>query len=127
MTQLTVQNVHETTMMCLFGATEKTHAAVIVQGVNLNIGFDPVRLEKHKSQITEMLSQLPDAFMQNIGGGWSFLNACNNNKGEQWTGDHATVDELLCLGLAIEKVAYNAPRNFWSAFPGNMPYFYVKS
>lgn len=126
MKKLTADNVHETVMMCLFGATEKTTDAIIVEGFRLNIGFDPARLEKYKSDIIDMLSQLPERFMENSGGGWSFLNASINNQGAQWCNDHGTVDELLCLGLAIDRIAYNMPRMLWESLPGWMPYFYVK-
>ena len=127
MTKLSADNVHDIILKCLFKPDEKTDGSVIVEGVRLKIGFDPVRLEAQRVAITEMLSQLPDVFMQNIGSGWSFLNACNNNNGEQWADAHATIDELLCLGLAINKIAYNMPRALWQSLPGGMPYFYVKN
>lgn len=127
MKKLSAANVHDTMIKCLFGPTEKTDGAVIVQGIYLKIGLDPVRLEKHRADISEMLSQLPAMFMENSGGGWSFVNAVVNNQGEQWADAHSTVEELLVLGLAIGKIAYNAPRALWTSLPGGMPYFYVKN
>jgi hypothetical protein len=64
--------------------------------------------------------------MEDTGGGSSFLNAVIDNAGHQWADAHSTIDELLCLGLAIGKIEYNAPRQLWRAFPAGMPYFFVK-
>lgn len=127
MTNLSAANVHDIILKCLFGPTEKTDGAIIAHGAKLKIGFDPARLEKHKEAIAEMLLQLPNEFMLNGGGGMSFLNAAHDKEGNQWTDLHHTIDELICLGLAIDKVGFNMPRAFWQAMPGGMPYFYVKN
>ena len=122
---LTSQNVEKVFMECLFQEGEDTANAVIVEGITSKFGFHPERVEKNTQNISEMLSQLPVQFKKANGGGWSFLNACNNKDGEQWTGMHQKIEQLMCLGLAVKKVEYIMPRKMWSALPGGMPYFAV--
>lgn len=126
MKKLTAENVNEVFMKCLFEKGEDSTDAIIVQGVQLNVGFNPNKISENKNSIQEFLSQLPAEFNQLTGGGWSFLNACNNREGNQWTDFHTSIDQLLCLGLAADLIAYNAPRSLWNIFPGGMPYFMIK-
>jgi hypothetical protein len=36
------------------------------------------------------------------------------------------MDELVCLGLAIGRIAFLMPREMWEMLPGGMPYIVVK-
>jgi hypothetical protein len=87
-------------------------------------GFHPGRINDYKQEIIDILSNLPDEFMREKGGGWSFLMACNDKEGHQW-GEHMNMDELFSLGQAIGAVKFQLPRAFWSALPGGMPYVVV--
>ncbi len=120
--KLTTENVSSIVRDSLFKENEDTTTMIMVEGVKNTFGFNPVSIEKHKSEIEDMLSQLPDEFSKS---GWSFLQACMRNDDVQW-GDHRSIDELICLGLAIEKVSFCMPRELWAIFPGGMPYFVVK-
>lgn len=119
------QTIHNILLDCLFRKGEATEPRVEVQGVVLHIGFHPARLDSHRAEIREQLLGLPQQFMQSGGMGWSFLNACMTADGEQWA-NHQTIDELICLGMAIELVEFLTPREMWSALPGGVPYFVVK-
>lgn len=121
---LTANNVHETFIACLFGDGEPTESAVIVEGICGKFGFDPVRLEKHKQAIGEMLSMLPDGFKVNKGGGMSFLNACVTADGTHW-GEHRSMEQLFALGLATGHATLCLPRQMWEALPGGMPYYSI--
>lgn len=126
--ELTGENVSKTFLSLLFKEAEIPQAkvnAVPIEGVILRVGFNPERLKEKQTDIEQMLLQLPDQFMKSKGGGWSFLNACEDNKGSQWTGLHQTMDELLTMGLAINKVSFVMPREMWNFLPGGMPYFVV--
>lgn len=123
--QLTANNVHETFMKCLFKDAEPQDNPVEGHGVMMLMGFHPGRLEENREKILSMLDGLPDNFKEGQGGGWSFLNACNDKNGNQWADMHQTMDELVCLGLAIKAVKFQLPREMWDAFPGGMPYFSV--
>lgn len=127
---LTAEAVEKIFTDCLFKAEEIIDGKPIVEpvkteGVMLNVGFHPERLEKYKDEIISLLECLPKQFMQEYGGGWTFLNACVDNEDNQW-GEHHNIDQLISLGIAIGKVAFLMPRPMWSAFPGGMPYFVVK-
>lgn len=96
-----------------------------IEGITNRFGFHPDRVKTHESEIIEFLRELPEQFHQNSGGGWSFLNLCNTKNGEQWTGFHLRMEQLVCLGMAIGKVEYCLPRKAWPALPGGMPYVVI--
>ena len=129
MKEITSENVHSIFMACLFTDDEEKVGIpknfVEVTGVQNHIGFNPDRIKCSEQDIFDMLLQLPEQFLQSVGGGWSFLNACNNKENMLWTGEHRIMDELVCLGLAIKKVFFLLPRAIWQALPGGMPYFMV--
>jgi len=122
--KLTSDNVQKTLFACLYEQGEDTSNHVKAQGVRGPIGFHPERLAVQKENIIAMLKQLPKEFMKSGGGGYTFLNGCIDSEGEQW-GDQSSVDELICLGVAIGKVSFPMPREMWSALPGGVPYFTV--
>lgn len=123
---LNPQRVEEIFLDCLFRDGEDTSSHVKAEGIMANVGFHPERLEKHREEIEAMLTELPDEFRESGGGGWSFLNACMDRHGNQWTGVHQTMDQLFTLGIAIEKVSFQLPREMWNVLPGGMPYLVVK-
>ena len=131
--ELTADNVRETLNKCFFKEAdedprtneEKIAAAIKVAGVRGNVfGFDPIRVEEQKANIASMLSQLPDQFHAGKGDGWSFLNACLRQDGEQW-GEHIDIDELFAMGQAAGFVTIPLPREVWQVLYGGMPYFKV--
>ena len=124
--ELSVKNVTTVFMDCLFKEGENTDDPAIAKGITLNIGFNKDRLKKNDENITSMLKQLPIGFYKNSGGGMTFLDACNNAEGNQWTGSHEIMEQLFCLGLASEKAYYLLSRKMWCSLPGGMPYIVVK-
>ena len=132
MTKLTPDNVHKILRDCLYAGGEAAKGeppagAVIASGIVNNYGFDPERLGRHEVEIKSMLAQLPEQFHKGSGDGWSFLNACTNRDGEQWTGEHRTMEALFCLGLGIGAVKELLPREMWSVLPGGVPYYMVEA
>lgn len=124
MKTLTAENVETIFRDCLFRDGEDTSTGKIVDGVLGKFGFHPERLAAHKTEIAEMLGGLPDEFMAEKGGGWSFLNACMTKNGDQW-GEHMNIEQLLVLGIATEQAKILMPREMWKMLPGGMPYFAV--
>ena len=122
---LTSKNVNLVFMDCLFQDGEDTSNPAIAEGITSKFGFHKGRLDLRKEDISAMLSMLPKEFQKNGGGGMSFLNACNNSNGKQWTDLHCVMDQLFSLGQACEKVKCLMPRDIWSALPGGMPYYVV--
>ena len=108
--------------------TDPPEGVVIVEGVVGIFVFDELKLELHRSEILELLNELPQEFHdedEGGGGGWSFLNACNDRHGNQWTGNHAQMEALFCLGMGIGAVESQLPRELWSLLPGSVPYYKV--
>jgi len=97
---------------------------VTARGAVMGFCFVKSEIEKNRTEIEALLRQLPEQFMKDKGGGWSFLNACVTRADEQW-GEHRNIDELICLGMALGVVSFQLPREMWPALPGGMPYFCV--
>ncbi|MEK7645754.1 MAG: hypothetical protein AAB374_01460 [Patescibacteria group bacterium] len=124
-TTLNPEQVNAVFMDCLFKDGEDTSKHVKAEGITTTVGFHPERLESHKAEIEAMLDELPNEFKKSGGGGWSFLNACNDKHGNQWTGFHQRMEQLFQLGIGIGKVQSQLPREMWLALPGGMPYYII--
>lgn len=98
---------------------------IYVPGIKNNHTFNKARLEENRTTIISMLNELPVEFHKSGGGGWSFLNACNNRYGEQWTNFHFNMEALFTMGLALGLVSELMPREMWDILPGGMPYYMI--
>lgn len=96
----------------------------VYYGIVNNYSFNPERVEKHQPQILQWLDALPSEFKKSGGGGMSFLNMCVDKNGTQW-GQHHNMEMLILLGMAIGKVSYPIPREYWGTLPGSVPYITV--
>jgi len=123
--------VENTFLSCLFKEDELDESGnpktepIIVEGIQDKIGFNAERILENENQIIDWLKELPIEFRKTGGGGWSFLNACNDKDGNQWTGFHKIMDQLFMLGQAIKKVSYQMPRDMWEILPSGMPYIII--
>jgi hypothetical protein len=122
---LTSQAVDEMMTKCLFTDDEEMGSAVKVEGIVNRYAFHPTRIMQNADAIGEMLGELPDEFQASKGGGWSFLNACMDRHGNQWTGLHQQQERLFALGIAAGKARWLMPREMWKVLPGGMPYVAV--
>ena len=98
---------------------------VPAEGIQLKTGMVREKIEAHRDEIRSMLEALPSSFHANEGGGMSFLNMCEDQEGDQWTGSHEVVEQLLVLGIAAGFVSYPMPREMWQILPGAVPYVVV--
>lgn len=122
--KLTAENVGIVFRQCLFSEGEPTENAVMVDGIMTNVGFNPERLEQNIDNISSMLGELSDDFFPDGGAGMSFLHMPFDKHQGQW-GEQRNAEQLMLLGLAIEKVKYLMPRDAWKMLPGAMPYIQV--
>jgi hypothetical protein len=124
---LSSQHVEEVFEACLaHGAA--SHPTLTVVGIVHTVHFAEKELTERRREIAGMLAQLPTEFLphdQGGGGGWSFLNACNDRDGNQWTGLHLVMEKLFLLGIGTGQARWCMPRDMWDALPGNMPYIEV--
>lgn len=135
MSALTADRVEAVYAACLYTDDETVdwdgtpeglpEGTIVTDGILNQTGFHPGRVNAHHEDILAMLAELPIQFRRDGGGGWSFLQACDDRNGEQWTGFHRTMDMLFQLGMAIGAVKYILPRAMWGALPGGMPYLVV--
>lgn len=125
---LNANRVNEIFTDCLFRDEELPPSEYVpAPGITTNVGFHPERVEGYRDEIAAMLDELPDDFQENSGGGMSFLNACNDKHGNQWTGMHQTMEQLFQLGLAVGKATCLMSRDKWDALPGGVPYYVVNA
>lgn len=100
---------------------------IAAEGVVSQFGFNKERIDENAARIRELLQELPIEFQPTVaggGGGWTFLNACQDKNGELW-GQQRDVDELLTLGIASGWASISMPRDMWNVLPGGVPYFEV--
>lgn len=107
-------------------STEHSHL-IEIDGIRHKYSFNQKLVDENKDRIIQALYELPDAFQKNKGGGWSFLQACMDRHGDLWTGEHAIIDALFCLGVAAKKVTCMFPRDLWVSLPGEMPYYCIEN
>lgn len=122
---ISAERVEAIFMGAMFENGEDTTNHVAVRGIVINVGFHPERLAASKDEISAMLDELPDDSQESGGGGVSFLNACCDKNGNQWTNQHRIVEQLLMLGMGIGKAECLLPRHLWSTLPGGVPYYVI--
>jgi hypothetical protein len=120
--ELSTERVEELFKRCLAATADQ---GVVVQGIVNTAAFSPQALKDCREQIAALLAELPEQFRESDGGGWSFLNACDDKHGRQWTSFHRAMEQLFMLGLASGQVKELLPRDMWAALPGGMPYYVV--
>ena len=116
--KLSSENVQKIFDECFYVTGDKK-----VAGVAHEFAFDSNKLEENSDKIRDMLHQLPENFMKDSGGGWSFLMACNDKNGEQWNGLHLRMEQLFAMGEAVGKVKSLLPRDMWKVLPCDVPYY----
>lgn len=120
--ELTSENVESILKECLAGDDPDFGSPVEVEGIVNNYLLDAWKVESHREDIKSMVEQLPTEFLQDGGGGWSFLNLCMRADGVQWTGLHWVQEMLYALANVLGMAKIQLPREIWSALPGNVPY-----
>lgn len=126
---LTAERVHEIAKACFYTDAELPDrnvvpdGAVLVEGILHTYGFHPGRLEGYRVEIAAMLAELPLPFQpvpEGGGGGWTFLNACEDKDGRLW-GQHFDMEMLFCLGIATGQAQWMM-KTMVDVLPGGMPY-----
>lgn len=78
--KLNAKRVQELVLDSLEPRTDPDHT-IIAEGVVHTFGFNAKKLATHKDEIIELLDELPDNFKEEVGGGWSFIQACVDKNG----------------------------------------------
>lgn len=124
--ELTSENVGRVFRECLSDEKEGDNVRLVEAVLaNVKMAMRRDKLKFYQEEIQGMLMQLPRKFRETDGGGWSFLNLCTREDGTQWTGSHATMEQLVILGVGCGKMKYLLPKSMWNILPGGMPYLAV--
>ena len=121
---ISADRVHEIFMDCLFREDESRDSYLLAHGLTVAVGLHPDRTEGYADEIHEILLNLPEAFQENTGGGYSFLYM-TRDKEDNLCMEQTTAQELLMLGLATGWASLPMPRVLWPALPGGVPYVMV--
>jgi len=121
---LTAKKVDALFNNCMFGTDESTEGYIKAEGIMVTVGFHPERIAAAKDEILAMLKELPDEYLMSSGGGWTFLNVCNDRHGNQWSGLHKTIEQLALLGIGAGVAEWQMFETR-KVMPGGMPYFVV--
>lgn len=130
--KLTAENVTQLFTDSLFREEEVAGKGPVLEegtylkafGVVTKVGFHPERCQSHKESVAAMLNQLDDAYKRPEGE--TFLNMCADKDGTLWTGQHRIVDQLVCLGVALDLLSLTPPE-MNASLPGGVPYVMVKT
>ena len=123
MLKLSVKNVRETVLACLYAPGDDTADAIIVKGVSGTFGFCPAKVEANRKAIKELLSQFKSKFRE----GASLIEAPFLEDDSQW-GEQAYAEHILLLGMAagyVEQLIPYESRHIWAALPGGLPYYQI--
>lgn len=119
-------------MDCLFKSEELIDGKpanglepVVAEGITQTVGFHPARIEAAKPAVVEVIKRMHDNFLKSKGGGWSFLNLCNDRDDNQWANLHRTMEQFVQLAIGCGLGGYLMPREMWSIMPGGMPYVWL--
>lgn len=107
---------------CLYKEGEETTNYVKVEGITATFGFHPQRLEEKRELVTAILAKLPIEFKA----GWTFLQLCTTNDGEEWTGQHSICEQLVVMAIGLGLMEYCMPKTMWEILPGGVPYLIIK-
>lgn len=125
--ELNSANVNKLFANCILNNEMQNHQhALRVDGVLSSAVFYLPALQKETPAIELLINQLPNIFKNEGEKGGSFLQMCEDYNGELWTGEHAVMERLLLLGIAIGKMGFLLPKPLWAALPGGMPYVHIK-
>lgn len=130
-TTLTAQAVHAAMIDCLYTNEEIRELdiradnlppdGIVVQGITNKFLLNPTRLEHHRNQVRQWITELPTEFQKGQGGGWSFLQLPMRADGKQW-GEQMDAQALYVLSNALGYAKFCLDKEFWAAMPGGMPY-----
>lgn len=94
---------------------------LVVKAIERTYRFHPDRVASHELEVSSMLHELPEIFKN----GYSFDDMAYDKLGRRWTNYQSTMEDLMSLGIATGQVSYVMPRDFWSAFPGGVPFIQI--
>jgi len=117
------KKVYEIMERLLYDEGEPAEDAIYVQGILHRYGFHPGRLAEAIPEIELLLQGLPKEFYEKGGGGWSFLNLCNDADGNQW-GEHPDMEALCCLAIGAGLGKW-VMKEMAEVLPGGMPFFVI--
>lgn len=124
---LNAKQVERVFLDCLFKAGEDTTNHVKAEGITTTSWISPRASGKSQGRDRSHAGRASNRVHEVWRGGWSFLNACNDKNGCQWTDFQQRMEQLFQLGIAIGKVECQLPRFVWPALPGGVPYDIVNN
>jgi len=92
-----------------------------IKGLSNNYILNSHAVEMHSNEIKRMIDELRVC----TGSSFSFFELSATRDGTQWTRHHQKVEKLMVLGLAINRLKYESPREMWPSNPGGLPFVVI--
>lgn len=123
---LRADDVHDAFIYCLVKREEApdgqpSEDAVLLEGISLNVELHKARLEEQREKVLGWIDDIPEGFLREKGGGWTFLNLTMTKQGDQWC-EQPTAQALMLMAMGLGYAQYQLPRDIWRALPGGVPY-----
>ena len=118
--KLEATNVEKVFAECIKNDESCRAEVVTVAGITKSFTFFELVLCQWENDIIDLLSQLPEAFLDK---GDAFHKMGYNRENLQWTTDNAIMEKLVVLGIAIGRSVFYLPK---SSQQINVPYVVIK-
>ena len=122
--RLTTETVNDILARCLHIPDSNQSSEVLhVEGYKNSFSFNVDSLHREQENIEALIAQLPSNFKD----GWSFWDMFRTDSGHNWTTSLKSMEALMVLGIAINKLSYLLPKEAWWSLPGGAPYLIVNN
>ena len=113
-----VKKVEKLFAFCILKKEEDDLSCVItINGVFSKNNFNKNRLSQSHKEIENILLRLPNEFKESVGGGWCFSNLSMDQDGNMWTNSTEHLDQLVQLGIGIQKIECLIPKRHKDDIP----------
>ena len=107
---LVPERVEAIYLECLYRYDDTTRKILtVISPIELHVLLHPDKIRTHKAEIESMLAMLPSVFHIENGDGAPISCARRTCSGEVWTMNTDTVNMVLVLGMAIDRVWLTRP------------------
>ncbi len=125
--ELPAKNVHDLFWSCMWNKEELDtlskeelmERSKVVQGVAKTFGFNPYRLQSHRDEVKDLLSQVNPGFWDNSPEkGMLFIELGVVFSTKQLWGEHPTMEMLMGMAIGLGLMKYLMPRTMWALTMG---------
>ncbi len=84
-------------------------------------------LQKYENRINRLFDDMPALFHENEGDGWTLSMMVYDRQKRKWANSEKSIERLLILGLAIDRIVFPFAREVWYKLPYGHPYVMIRA